>query len=189
MPVDVASPDPEAKAGKPDLHSANKHMNQLLKTRHAANEDDVKYSVRAVLESLFPNYIVSGERYVGQGRADLICSNIVVETKNPGSNPRSLSSPRGRKNAERQATKYLDSLSPQQKLFRNSPWRCLVTNGLVWLFYQYDMPKRQKQAGALRLEEKFELANPADVDRIVQYLLTFVDSTAPPPLHRLEQGG
>lgn len=167
---------------------AKKHMGKLLKLGHLANEDDVKYGVRAVLESLFPNYAVSGERHVGQGRADLICSNVVVETKSPGTTARSLSSPRGRKSAERQATRYLDSLSPQQRLFRNAPWRCLVTNGLVWLFYQYDMPTRQGGAGTLNLEEKFALAGPGDADRITQYLRAFVDSTAP-PLRRLAPNG
>jgi len=181
MPTDGSALDLEPRAGRPDLRLAKRHLDKLLKMGRKANEEDVKYSVRAALESLFPNYPVLGEKYVGQGRADLICSNIIVETKSPGLNPRSLASPQGRKSAERQAKRYLASVSLQQKLFRNSPWRCVVTNGLAWLFYQYDMPKHQRHSGTLHLEEKIMLADSNDANRIIQYLRAFVDTTAPPP--------
>ena len=171
------------RSGKPDIASA---QNEMLRLRALltprVNEDNIRHRVWNILESLFPNYPVFGQTETGNGPADLVCNNIVIETKAPGTELDSRSSNPLDETPKEQAVRYIDAISPQQTLDGHvQGWKACITNGHTWQFYDYDATLGD-QGTESRLTNPHTITcdNDTHCMEVLDYLYNFVNRTARP---------
>jgi len=174
------SPRRGDRSGVPDIDSARRemsHLRRLLPPR--ANEDAVRHRVWNILESLFPEYRVEGQPETGSGPADLVCNNIVIETKAPGTR---LGSGSPAESPREQAVRCIDAMSPRQAPDgQDTGWKACITNGLTWQFYEYDASLGPKGAGErLVLLRTIECDSDEGCAAVLEHLYNFVNRKARP---------
>lgn len=149
-------------------------------------EDSIRHRIWNILESLFPEYHVEGQTETGNGPADLVCNNIVIETKAPGTRLDSGPAGLAEESPKEQAVRYIDAMSPQQSLDgSDAEWKACITNGRTWKFYEYDASLGPKGTEArLAGEHTIECDSDEGCAAVLEYLYNFVNRTAlptPPP--------
>lgn len=150
-----------------------------------APEDEIRIRVYQALRYLFPrleNPDIAVELATGNGDADVVCRNLVVETKKRGvlGVHRRQTDPTA-ESPQAQLERYLNALSSSPRLIgaAREDWRGLVTDGTRWEFYRY-YPDRV--AGS-RLDPDapdavIEIERTSEIDALLFRLRDAVDRSA-----------
>lgn len=173
--------------GTPDLRRAREIAREIINLPESAGEEEVRQRTRELLGRLFPLLTypeIATQRNAGDGYADVVCRNLVVETKARGKmdEPRTQSDGSSETPKE-QLARYLAAITRTPEMFYTPKggWRGLITDGLRWDFYAFDPAASTSES--LRFEESQPLTSETDVDGLLINLIGLVDNTskiAPP---------
>lgn len=178
--------------GTPDYPRARRMIEEIFDLPLGKREDEVRIRVYQALRHLFPKLEspdIAVEFPTGFGDADVLCRNLVVETKRKGrlavqqqqSDPTS-ESPQG------QLERYLNAVSSSPRLTDSDEmdWRGLVTDGHRWEFYRWYPTRAEGQRldpdtpdAVLTIEHR------SQIDALLIRLHDAVDRTSKiaPPTH------
>ena len=175
--------------GAPDWPRAREVAVALMDLPSSVDEEEVRSRIRELLGRLFPKLAypeIAVQYQTGGGPADIVCRNLVVETKGEGK----LDTPRllqdgSAETPEEQLERYIAALSRSPGMFFEpvQGWQGLVTDGKRWDFYEFDPGKqsgnRLVNAHTLRLDCS------SDVTDLLLRLTRTVDSESniAPPTH------
>ena len=175
--------------GTPDWPRAREVAVALMDLPSSADEEEVRSRIRELLGRLFPKLAypeIAVQYQTGDGPADIVCRNLVVETKGEGK----LDAPRllpdgSAETPEEQLERYIAALSSAPGMFFEpvQGWQGLVTDGKRWDFHEFDPDKpsgtRLVNAHTLRLNCS------SDVTDLLLRLTRTVDSESniAPPTH------
>ena len=177
--------------GEPRWDQARDSLSRLREMPASAAEANIAQALFSTLESLFPNlrYPEIATQYnSGDGPIDVLCRNVVFETKAQGKKGDARVKPDGSiETPEDQTLRYLNALSSHPSMFDDAHdgWRGCVTDGKEWSFYHYD-----RESGSLILDETLLLVNESD-DALLSNLLNFVNRTVKmvPPVDNTKWAG
>ncbi len=175
--------------GAPDWPRAREIAVALMELPSSVDEEEVRSRLRELLGRLFPKLAypeIAVQYQTGDGPADIVCRNLVVETKGEGK----LDAPRllpdgSAETPEEQLERYIAALSRSPYMFFEpiQGWQGLVTDGKRWDFYEFDPVKpsgtRIVNVHTLRLDSS------SDITDLLLKLTRIVDSESDiaPPTH------
>lgn len=173
--------------GAPDLRRAREIAREIINLPESAGEEEVRQRTRELLGRLFPLLTypeIATQRNAGDGYADVVCRNLVVETKARGKMDEPRLQPDGSSETPKeQLTRYLAAITRTPEMFYtpDGGWRGLITDGLRWDFYAFDPSAYVGER--LRFEESQALTSETHIDGLLINLIGLVDNKskiAPP---------
>ena len=175
--------------GAPDWPRAREIAVALMELPSSVDEEEVRSRLRELLGRLFPKLAypeIAVQYQTGDGPADIVCRNLVVETKGEGK----LDAPRllpdgSAETPEEQLERYIAALSRSPDMFFEpvQGWQGLVTDGKRWDFYEFDPDK--PSGTRLVNAHTLQLGCSSDVTDLLLRLTRIVDSESDiaPPTH------
>lgn len=135
--------------GAPNYQGATAAVIEMRELPLGAPEDEIRIRLYQTLRCLFPRLEspdIAVELATGNGEADVVCRNLVAETKKRGvlGVHRRRTDPTA-ESPQEQLERYIDALSKSPRLIgpAREDWRGLVTDGMRWEFYRY-YPERDE---------------------------------------------
>ena len=175
--------------GAPDWPRAREIAVALMELPSSVDEEEVRSRLRELLGRLFPKLAypdIAVQYQTGDGPADIVCRNLVVETKGEGK----LDAPRllpdgSAETPEEQLERYIAALSRSPDMFFEpvQGWQGLVTDGKRWDFYEFD-PDQPPGARLIEAQTMY-LDKPSMVTKLLLRIQQAVDSESKivPPTH------
>ena len=175
--------------GAPDWGRAQEVANSLLQLPAGVDEEEIRSRIRELLGRLFPKLKypeIATQFNTGDGPADVVCRNLVVEVKSEGRMHAPRHNPDGSfETPEEQLERYLTAIHNRPDMFYKpgDGWHGLVADGRKWDFYRFNPdapPKSRLEFEATRLLEET-----SDIDGILIGLHDIIDkvSKIAPPTH------
>lgn len=175
--------------GAPDWQRARQVAAAIMALPSSVDEEEVRSRLREMLGRLFPKLAypdIAVQYQTGDGPADIVCRNLVVETKGEGKlDTARLLQDGSAETPEEQLERYLAALSRSPDMFFEpvQGWQGLVTDGKRWDFYDFNPDNPQ---GARLVEtQTVHLDKPSMVTRLLLRIQQAVDSESKivPPTH------
>lgn len=175
--------------GAPDWQRARQVAAAIMALPSSVDEEEVRSRLREMLGRLFPKLAypdIAVQYQTGDGPADIVCRNLVVETKGEGKlDTARLLQDGSAETPEEQLERYLAALSRSPDMFFEpvQGWQGLVTDGKRWDFYDFNPDNPQ---GARLVEtQTVYLDKPSMVTRLLLRIQQAVDSESKivPPTH------
>ena len=175
--------------GVPDWKRAREIAQFLLNLPSGAAEEEIRTRLHELLGRLFPKLTypeIAIQSPTTDGPADIVCRNLVIETKVEGKLDASRIQPDGStETPEQQLERYLTALSSAPEMFYKPAdgWRGLVTDGRRWDFYSFN-PASALGSRLVHLQTLY-LNSESDVDLLILELQSAVDAVSKiaPPTH------
>ena len=130
--------------GVPDYPGASEVAKSLLDLPTGVDEEEIRSRTREILGRLFPKLKypeIASQFNTGDGAADVVCRNLVVEAKGDGKMRVARRHPdRSLETPEQQLERYLTAIRQEPDIFYDpvEGWRGVVTDGKQWDFYRFD---------------------------------------------------
>ena len=175
--------------GAPDWQRARQVAASIMALPSSVDEEEVRSRLREMLGRLFPKLAypdIAVQYQTGDGPADIVCRNLVVETKGEGKlDTARLLQDGSAETPEEQLERYIAALSRSPDMFFEpvQGWQGLVTDGKRWDFYDFNPDNPQ---GARLVEtQTVYLDKPSMVTRLLLRIQQAVDSESKivPPTH------
>ena len=175
--------------GAPDWQRARQVAASIMALPSSVDEEEVRSRLREMLGRLFPKLAypdIAVQYQTGDGPADIVCRNLVVETKGEGKlDTARLLQDGSAETPEEQLERYLAALSRSPDMFFEpvQGWQGLVTDGKRWDFYDFNPDNPQ---GARLVEtQTVYLDKPSMVTKLLLRIQQAVDSESKivPPTH------
>ena len=175
--------------GVPDYAGASEVAKSLLELPAGVDEEEIRSRTREILGRLFPKLKypeIASQFNTGDGPADVVCRNLVVEAKGEGKMHAVRRHPDGSlETPEEQLERYLTAMRQEPDLFYDpiDGWRGVVTDGKKWDFYRFDPDVEPRER--LIPDGTLQLVRESDIGPLLFRLHDAIDkvSKIAPPTH------